>query len=265
MANPLKLCANISLLFNEYPLLDRFAAAADQGFTAVEIQFPYEYPLAELQRVQQQNHLQVPLINVAAGDLMEGGEGLASVPKQRDAFRRALDQCLSYAEGLAVESVNVLAGRCSSEKDRHRYYDTFLHNLDYAADQLRSVGVKAVFEAINTFDMPNFLIHRTAHMQQVINDLNHNNVAMQYDIYHMARMDEPVAEQLTSLLPAIGHIQFADTPERQEPGTGELDFSGLFAQLAEQQYDRWLGAEYRPSQHTSKTLQWMAMPPFNRG
>jgi hydroxypyruvate isomerase len=257
MTHNLKLCANISLLFNEYPLTDRLAAAADQGFNAVEIQFPYEAPLTDLQQAQQRHQLQIPLINVPAGDLMQGGEGLASSPKQRDAFKRAVDECLVYADGLNVACVNVLAGRCMDEASKERYYDTFLHNLDYAADQLASIGVRALFEAINTCDMPNFLIHSVKHMQQVLKDLNHRNLAMQYDIYHMARMNEPVALQLDNLLDDIGHIQFADTPHRHEPGTGELDFHDLIERLARQNYSGWLGAEYKPSDKTDKTLQWI--------
>lgn len=264
MPHKLKLCANISLLFNEYPLIERFAAAADQGFRAVEIQFPYELSVPELCKVQQRYDLQVPLINVPAGDLMAGGEGLASVPKQRDAFKRAVDECVTYAEALNVESVNVLAGRCHDKAERERYYDTFLHNLDYAADQLRSIGVKALFEAINTFDMPDFLIHNTAHMQQVLKDLNHGNIAMQFDIYHMARMNEPVADRLNELLPEIGHIQFADTPQRHEPGTGELDFPELLKIVEDGQYRNWLGAEYKPRSDTESGLNWIEDLGFNR-
>ncbi len=264
MPHKLKLCANISLLFSEYPLIERFAAAADQGFRAVEIQFPYELTVPELCKVQQRYDLQVPLINVPAGDLMEGGEGLASVPKQRDAFKRALDECVTYAEALNVESVNVLAGRCHDKAQRERYYDTFLHNLDYAADQLRSIGVKALFEAINTFDMPDFLIHNTAHMQQVLKDLNHGNIAMQFDIYHMARMNEPVADQLTELLCDIGHIQFADTPLRHEPLSGDLDFLTLIQCLIQQNYQGWMGAEYKPAGKTSDGLKWIEELGFQR-
>ncbi|GAA5317661.1 MAG: TIM barrel protein [Candidatus Pelagadaptatus aseana] len=253
---PLKLCANISLLFGEYSLCDRFRAALDNGFQAVEIQFPYDTSLSELIEVKRETGLQLPLINVPAGDLMNGGEGLAANPKCRDAFKRAVEQCLSYAEPLGVEKVNVLAGRCYQDTETERYYDQFLHNLDYAADQLQSIGVQATFEAINTFDMPHFLIHSFASMQQVLSDLNHTNVAMQYDLYHMARMGEDLTQQLGSHLPQIGHIQFADTPDRHEPGSGNLNLQPLLQLLRDKGYRHWVGAEYKPSGKTADGLGW---------
>ncbi len=253
----MKICANLSLLFTEYSLPDRFLAARDSGFVGVEIQFPYDTPLIELIDAGQQSDLPVVLINVPAGDLMSGGLGLACQYRQRDAFKRAIDQCLVYAQALNVDCVNVLAGRSESSQHWRRDYDTFLGNLDYAADQLREIGVKAVFEAINTHDMPGFLIHSTAHMQQVILDLNHTNVAMQYDVYHMARMGEPVTAQLPELIHQVGHMQIADTPNRHQPGSGDIRWQELFATLHKLDYRQWIGAEYKPTGKTQDTLQWL--------
>ncbi len=258
----MKLCANISLLFNEVELLQRFDASRSHGFNAVEIQFPYDFELPELLDAKNSNQLDIALINVDAGDLMLGGEGLAAVKNKRDEFKQAVEQCLTYAEALQVDCVNILPGRCLNEKQRGHYRDTFLENLNYAADQLRSIGVLATFEAINTHDMPNFLIHSTQQMQAVLADINHSNLAMQYDIYHMARMKEPVEEQLLQLLNSehtqdrIGHIQFADTPKRGQPGTGSLDFNRLFNTIGESQYQGWLGAEYKPTDSTDDSLDW---------
>ncbi len=259
----MKLCANISLLFNELELVQRFNAAHQHGFNAVEIQFPYECELPALVSAKNNNQLDLALINVGAGDLMAGGEGLAAVKNKRDEFKQALDQCLIYADALQVDCVNILPWRCHNKKHSGHYRDTLLENLDYAADQLHSIGVLATFEAINTIDMPATLIHSTQQMQAVLADMNHNNLAMQYDIYHMARMDEPVAEQLQYLLNSektqdrIGHIQFADTPERSQPGTGSLDFNGLFKTINNSPYQGWLGAEYKPTTSSSDSLDWM--------
>jgi hydroxypyruvate isomerase len=253
---PLKFSANISMLFTEYDFLDRFSAAADNGFKAVEIQFPYDTALIDIQKAQDKSQLAIALINLAAGDLMQGGEGLACVPKRRDEFKRAVEQSMIYAENLNVERVNVLAGKCFEEKNIERYYDTLLTNLDYAADQLQSLGIGVVFEAINTADMPHFLIHSVEQMTRVIRDLNHSNLAMQYDIYHMATMGEPIQEQLPDLINAIGHIQFADTPHRHEPGSGELALTDIFVQLKTLGYTGWLGAEYKPSTNTEDTFKW---------
>lgn len=255
----MKLCANLSLLFTEHPLLDRFAAASDCGFNAVEIQFPYEAPLGELLVRKNDNQLQLPLINVPAGDLMTGGCGLASHPKRRDQFKHAVDECLIYAEALGVERVNVLAGRTDAEFSREQHYDTFLENLNYCADQLKALGVLTVFEAVNTEDMADFLIHNTEHMQQVLHNLNHSNLAMQYDLYHMAKMQQPIAEQLPDIIDNIGHIQFADTPDRHQPGTGDLPFTDLLQQLRNLSYSHWIGAEYKPQGKTAESLEWMEL------
>lgn len=255
----MKLCANISLLFTETALPDRFSAARAEGFSAVEIQFPYTENLAELKDKQLESNLDIALINLPVGDLMEGGLGLASSPKHIDEFKRAVDICLPYAQGLDVDCVNVLAGRCPSPERRRHSMDIFLRNLEYCAEHLEAIGVKAVFEAVNTFDMPDFLINRTDHMQQVIHDLNHRNVAMQYDLYHMARMGEAIEEQLPDIISSIGHIQFADTPNRHQPGTGDLPFEQIFNRLKELQYEHWIGAEYKPLGHTADSLGWMPM------
>lgn len=254
----MKLCANISLLFTEEPLPERFPAAAEHGFAAVEIQFPYTEDLSLLRDKQQQAGIAVALINLPAGDLVHDEAGLACCPRRVDEFKRAVDQCLPYAERLKVDCVNVLAGRCADINRAEHGYETFLRNLEYAADHLRDIGVRTVFEAINTFDIPDFLLHSSAHMQQVIRDLNHSNLAMQYDIYHMARMGEAISEQLPALVSHIGHIQFADTPGRHEPGSGELPLADLWQQLRELRYPHWIGAEYHPSGRTADSLEWMS-------
>lgn len=254
---PLKLCANISLLFREVEPLQRMDAARASGFEAVEIQFPYEQSLDEWQQRQSSTDIRVPLINVPAGDLMAGGEGLASVPQKRDDFRRAVDSCAEFAEGLKVDCVNVLAGRCLNDKRRLHHLDQFMHNLDYCADQMKSLGVKTVFEAINTHDMPGFLVHSVEQSREILRNINHSNLAMQYDVYHMSRMNEPVLEQLPELLFDIGHIQFADTPDRNEPGTGDLAFTEIIGLLREKEYRGWIGAEYNPSDNTDNSLGWM--------
>lgn len=252
----MKLCANLSLLFTEHSLLDRFAAARDCDFNAVEIQFPYAETLADLISRKTENELDIALINIPAGDLMDGGLGLACHPKRQDAFRKAVEQTAHYAEALKVPSVNLLAGRTDPDFATEHQRDTFLENLDYCADQLKSLNIKTMFEAINTLDMPDFLISRTDQMLQVLSDLNHSHVAMQYDLYHMTRMQEPIEEQLPNIINQIGHIQFADTPDRQQPGTGDLPFEELMHQLKGLNYQQWIGAEYKPSHATAESLDW---------
>jgi len=237
-------------------MLERFSAARDCDFNGVEIQFPYTEDLAQLVIRKNEAEIATPLINVPAGDLMSGGYGLASHPKRRDQFKRAVEQSISYAEALDIEKINVLAGRTDTDIDTQHHYDTFLENLNYCADQFHSLGITTVFEAINTEDMPNFLIHRTEQMLQVIEDLNHNNVAMQYDLYHMSKMNEPISEQLPQIIQHVGHIQFADTPDRHQPGSGNLKFEELMTQIKGLNYQHWIGAEYKPSAITEDSLAW---------
>ena len=257
----MKLCANITLLYPELPFIERFAAAAADGFKAVEIQFPYDTPLAVIQHELQQHNLRCVLINVPAGDLMQGGEGLAAVPERQAEFRAALEQCVEYARGLQVDCVNVLPGRCNDNSRRAQYLATLQSNLRLAAAALAPLGITTTFEAINTVDMPGFLIHSGQQMLDVLAELQQPAVKAQFDLYHMARMGVPLVEFIRANIGSIGHIQFADTPGRGEPGSGELDFAAVFAAITESGYSGWVGAEYRPSGPTSSTLGWMQRVP----
>jgi hydroxypyruvate isomerase len=253
----MKLAANLSMLFNEQPLLERFSAAKAAGFNAVEIQFPYVESVANIKAQLKEHDLECVLINVPAGDLMEGGEGLASVPGKEAEFAAALVECLSYVTSLRIKRVNVLPGRCMDESKREQYLNTFKRNLNTAAQMFKPLGVMVTFEAINTFDMPDFLIHNVRQMLDVVAESEHDNIKMQFDIYHMARMEEEDVSAIISRLGnQIGHIQFADAPGRGEPGTGELDFKAIFYAIEYSTYDGWVAAEYKPTKYTEDTLRW---------
>ena len=253
----MKLAANLSMLFNEQPLLERFSAAKAAGFNAVEIQFPYVESVANIKAQLKEHDLECVLINVPAGDLMEGGEGIASVPGKEAEFAAALVECLSYVTSLRIKRVNVLPGRCIDESKREQYLNTFKRNLNIAAQMFKPLGVTVTFEAINTFDMPGFLIHNVQQMLEVVAESEHDNIKMQFDIYHMARMEEENVSAIISRLGnQIGHIQFADVPGRGEPGTGELDFKAIFYAIEYSTYDGWVAAEYKPTKYTEDTLRW---------
>jgi hydroxypyruvate isomerase len=252
----MKLAANLSMLFNELPLLERFGAAKSAGFNGVEIQFPYAETVADIKAQLKEHELECVLINVPAGDLMEGGEGLASVPGKEAEFAAALVECLSYVTSLRVKRVNVLPGRCLDESKRPQYLATFMKNLNTAAKMFKPLGVMVTFEAINTFDMPGFLIHNVQQMQDTMSDCKYDNIKMQFDVYHMARMEGDVSAIISRLGDQIGHIQFADAPGRGEPGTGELDFKSIFNAIEYSTYQGWVGAEYKPTKHTEDTLRW---------
>lgn len=253
----MKLTANLSLMYTERPFIERFKAAREDGFLAVEIQFPYDTPISAIQQALLDNGQQCVLINVPAGDLMQGGRGLAAVPGKEAEYAAALVECLAYARGLNVSCVNVLPGRCPDENQRVFYLDTFKKNLMTTAKALSPFGITTTFEAINTRDMPGFLISSSAMMFDIIHELEMGeSIKAQYDIYHMALMGENVCQTITRHSDLIGHIQFADTPDRHEPGSGLLDFDEIFQTIETSGYQGWIGAEYKPSKATSATLKW---------
>ncbi len=251
----LKFSANLSLLFTENPLRERFSTARAAGFSAVEIQFPYELGIAELKSLLQENALELVLINAPAGDLMLGGNGLACVPGMENEFRAAAARALEYASALAVPTINILAGRQPQGESREACLATLAGNLDHASQLFHKAGISTVVEAINVFDMPRFLIHSLAHMQQLC--AHNSRLEMQFDCYHMSRMGEDILEALRGNLPHIGHIQFADHPGRHEPGTGHIAYDPVFSLLQESHYTGWTGAEYRPSGKTEDSLAWL--------
>ncbi len=254
----LRFSANLSLLFTELPLAERFEAAAEAGFEAVEIQFPYELSPRQIERKLQRHRLKLVLFNVDAATLLQGGEGLAAVPEQRDRFRQAVAQTLEYARVLRPEAVNVLPGRCLNEELQDDYLATFKDNLRYAADDFQRIGVKTVFEAVNTLDMPGFIVHNGRQMLDILEELRHPNLALQYDLYHMWRMGEDCGGFLRRHIANVGHIQFADCPGRGQPGSGHSDFETIFELIAASPYRGWTGAEYRPTASTADSLGWFS-------
>ncbi|MGZ8927263.1 MAG: TIM barrel protein, partial [Methylobacter sp.] len=181
----LKFTANLSLLFTEVPLIDRFKAARQAGFNAVEIQFPYELSAAAIKDQLDEYDLKLVLFNVAAADLLQGGEGLACAPEKRSQFENAVAQTVGYAELLKPEVINVLPGRCLDNSRLEQYLETFKENLGFAVEAFAPLGIKTAFEAINIHDMPGFILHSGAQMLSVLDQLNRHELLMQYDIYHM--------------------------------------------------------------------------------
>jgi len=253
----LNFTANLSLLFTENTLIDRFKAAKQAGFDAVEIQFPYDLNAVEIKDKLDEYGLKLVLFNVAAADLLQGGEGLACVPEKRDQFRQAVDKTVDYAELLKPEAINVLPGRCLDKNRQEHYLETFKENLCLAVDTFSPLGIKTVFEAINTHDMPGFIIHSGAQMLSVLNQLNRAALLMQYDIYHLQMMGEKPDEFIAEYADKIGHIQFADCPGRGQPGTGQIDFDRMFSAIEKAGYSGWVGAEYKPVGTTAESLEWL--------
>ena len=253
----MKLAANLSLLFNELPLLERVRAAAVAGFAGVEIQFPYEVPAIALKETLERAGLPLVLINLPAGDLMTGGPGLAGVPARQTEFDVALQEALSYAAMVRPHWVNVLPGRLAEGVERDQALACLTANLRRAAEAFAVLGIGVLCEAINPLDMPGFLISTPEQLDELLRAVDHPNLHAQFDLYHMARQGLDIPAGIALLAGRIDHVQFADCPGRHEPGTGTLDFAAAIAALRAAGYDRWLAAEYRPQASTEAGLAWL--------
>ncbi len=255
----MRIAANLSLLFTERPLIERPRAACAAGFDAVEIQFPYEVPAVRLKEELERLQLPLVLINLPAGDLMQGGDGLACVPARQTEFDQALEEALSYAAMVRPQTVNVLAGRLPAGVAREQALATLITNLRRTAEAFQALGIRVCCEAINPLDMPGFLINTPEDLLGLLDAVGHPNLSAQLDLYHMARQGLDVPAAVRSLAGHLGHVQFADHPGRGAPGTGELDFSAALQALREVGYDGWLAAEYRPdAAGTEAGLGWLS-------
>ncbi len=253
----LKFTANISMLFTEVDLVDRFEMAKKAGFDAVEIQFPYSLSAQKIKALLDENQLNLVLFNIDADDLLLCGEGLASVPEKKAQFRLAVAQALEYAQLIKPEVINVLPGRCYDSTREQEYLSVFKENLAFATENFAPLGIKTVFEAINTKDMPGFIINNGQDMLDILEDLSLCNLFMQYDIYHMTMMGENVLDFISRYGDLIGHIQFADCPGRGQPGTGEINFAEVFSAIEMSAYSGWVGAEYKPVGKTINSVAWL--------
>jgi len=243
-------------------MVERFAAARAAGFPAVEIQFPYEVPLAELLRAKEKAGVSVDLINLPAGDFATGLRGIAALPDPRyaDEFRAGVARGREYAAALGAKKVNVLSGIQPAGAERKACLAQFVENLRFAADALNGDGIRVLVEPINTHDIPGFIVSRTPEALALVEHAaagTTRDLGVQADLYHMSRMGEDVAPALLKLGRRLGHIQFSDVPGRVEPGSGTLDWKSLFAIVDSCGYAGFTAAEYTPSRRTEETLGWM--------
>ena len=245
--------ANISMMFTELAFDARFEAARNAGFGAVEFMFPYGYVPESLASALEEYALGLSVFNLPPGDWGGCERGLAAVRGREAEFAEGLDMAARYGRILRADRVHCMAGIAEGREAEACY----IGNVRRAADKLARQDCTVLIEPINTFDMPGFLIHNVQQMLDVIEESDHDNIKMQFDIYHMARMEEgDVSAIISRLGNKIGHIQFADVPGRGEPGTGELDFKSIFYAIEYSSYEGWVGAEYKPTKYTEDTLRW---------
>ena len=251
-----KFAANLTMLFTEVPFLDRFERAARAGFDAVEFLFPYAWPAEEISQRLTTHRLKLVLHNLPAGDWDAGERGIACHPDRVPEFREGVAQALVYAGALEVKQLNCLAGKVPPGVPDEQLRQTFVENLRFAAAELKKAGLRLLIEPVNTFDIPGFYLNRTAQAVSILDAVGADNAFLQYDIYHAQRMEGELAATLQKYLPRIGHVQLADNPGRNEPGTGEINYAFLFAHLDRIGYGGWIGCEYKPATSTEAGLGW---------
>jgi hydroxypyruvate isomerase len=249
--------ANISMLFTEHDFLDRFQAAADAGFEAVELQFPYAFSPKAIGEARAKARIKVAMFNLPAGNLEEGERGIACLPEREAEFRKGVAWGAEYAEALDCGQVNALAGLLPKGADRKDAMYSLANSLAYAAKAMGEHGVRVTLEPINDKAAPTYIVHRTHEAMKAVDAAAHPNLYLQADLFHMATMGEDIVPALKKVGAKLGHVQFADHPGRHEPGTGKIDFKTIFAALDASGYDGWVGAEYVPKGKTKDGLGWL--------
>lgn len=253
-----KFSANLTMLFNEVDFLDRFQKAAEHGFSAVEFMFPYAWPAEELAERLQRYGLKQVLHNLPAGDWAAGERGIACLPGREQEFQDGVEKALQYAKALQCPALNCLAGLVPRGVDRDKVRQTLVTNLRFAADVLAREGIGLVIEPLNDKDIPGFLLTTSAATVDLLDEVGHASIRLQYDIYHMQRMEGDLINTIRRLIDRIGHMQLADNPGRHEPGTGEIHFPNLFKAIDQAGYQGWVGCEYIPAATTEAGLVWLA-------
>lgn len=249
--------ANLTMLFNEVPFLNRFERAASAGFKAVEFLFPYANSPKEIGEQLSMNHLELVLHNLPAGNWDIGERGIACHPDRVDEFRKGVGIAIEYATYLNVKQLNCLAGKAPTGVSLDALRSTFIENLRFAAAELKKANLRLLIEPINTYDIPGFYLSKTQQAIEIMDEVGADNLYLQYDIYHAQRMEGEIANTIQKYLPRIAHMQLADNPGRNEPGTGEINYQFLFSLLDRIGYKGWVGCEYKPATTTEAGLGWL--------
>lgn len=253
-----RFAANLSMMFTEAPFLDRFSLAAKAGFRAVEFLFPYEHPAEEIAKRLQDNGLDQVLFNAPPGDWAGGERGVACLPERKQEFRDGIRQALDYAAALSCPRLHVMAGLAPAGVPRDTLLGTYAENLAWAAEQCAPAGVRPVIEPINHRDIPGFFLNTTDQAAAIIHAVGPERIGMQFDLYHCQITEGDLVKRVEKHLPLIAHMQVADNPGRNEPGTGEVNWPFVFRRIDELGFRGWIGCEYRPAGATEDGLGWFA-------
>jgi hydroxypyruvate isomerase len=255
----LRFSANLTMLFNEVDFITRFKKAADAGFKGVEYLFPYAWQKNQLADELGRNNLKQVLHNLPAGDWGSGERGIACIPGRETEFQEGVGQAIDYAKALGCSQINCLVGLTPQNVPLERVRATLISNLRFAAQALDNEGLRLLIEPLNDRDIVGFYLVHTADALQLIKEVGHPNLWLQYDVYHMQVMEGNLTKTILDNLSTISHIQIADNPGRHEPGTGEINFANLFKAIETAGYDRWVGCEYTPAGRTEDGLKWLSL------
>ena len=256
----MRLCANLSMMFNEVPFLDRFEAAAKAGFKGVEYLFPYDHPAGDIRSRLDGNGLQQVLFNMPPGDWAAGERGTASLPGRTQEFQDGVMRALDYAGALGCTMVHCMAGIPPADIPATTSWGRYAANLGWAAERMAAQDVRLLLEPINHRDMPGFLLNTTAQGAAMVEALGRDRAGLQFDIYHCQVSEGDITKRAEALMPVIAHMQLADVPARNEPGSGEINWAYVLGRIEQLGYTGWMGCEYRPAGDTVAGLAWREMP-----
>lgn len=252
----LKFNANLTQLYTEYDFLDRFAAAAADGFRGVEYRAAYHIPRELLAEHLKENDLRQVLFNLPLGDWDAGERGIACLPGREEEFREGLETAVDYAKALGCRQLNCLAGLKPNNISDIEVEEVLCGNLRYAAQRFARDGIRLLVEILNSRDNPGCAISSIAKFEEIAHRVGSDNLYLQYDFYHLQVMEGDLVRNFERLQPRIAHVQVADNPGRHEPGTGEINYDFIFETLELRGYDGWIGCEYAPKGRTSEGLDW---------
>jgi hydroxypyruvate isomerase len=254
----IKFDLNISILLKEYPFLDRPAEAARNGFRSIEFWWPRDVNLKQLNVAISEAGVGVTLFNFDAGSLESGERGYLNDPSKEHIFRENVPRAIEFATKVNCKRINVLAGKWLEDEPPESQLSRVRENIEWAADLARSEGITLMIEALNQWENRDYIFTNTRSTVDFINSLKQSNIRYQYDIYHMQRMEGNIVANIREHIDAIGHIQIADSPGRNQPGTGELNFQNIFAAIEESGYTGFVGLEYNPKGTSVKSFDWLS-------
>lgn len=256
-----RFAANLSMMYREHEFLDRFAAAAQDDFTAVEYLFPYDYPAEKLRSLLDEHNLRQVLFNAPPGDWNAGERGNTAIPGRENEFRAGFERALDYAHILECPRIHAMAGLIPAHEDHARCRATYLENLAWAADKAQPAGVDLLIEPIAQRNIPGFFINRQQEAHDIVAELGKPNLRVMLDLFHCqveeGDLTTTIRKYLGETPSRVGHMQIAGVPERHEPDTGEVNYAHLFGVIDETGYEGWIGLEYIPKAGTSEGLSWM--------